>query len=181
MNPLTHFLYKQQMKQHFVDQSVATDDYMNWLEAYCANHNGVASDQYIYESSSEVDEERMKQLGFFFEVVQDYASRNYFYADKGSLSETYSFHHHGIGYEIGVDYGQGSYFFCRRLPEIREDALDYKNIRSNTVLPQTPIFDAKLAELAEFVRRLYDEESVPAEAIESSVHRALVNQKKKDS
>lgn len=143
-------------------------NYIEWLEEFTARYGHFSTDSFLYDFDllSDKDKSNVGHLETLFEEIYDYAEENYIDHHKLPYGIFYSIKHNGVGYYIGVDYGQGCDFFCERLDKPDQDAIEYEHIMSSVKLPNAIFWDVKLDELVEVIERLSEE--VPVEAIEKT-------------
>lgn len=162
-------LYKQkeEEKRKFKDSLPYSLDYIEWLEKFTTRFGSFSTDTFLYDREliSQKDRDNVDHLETLFEEIYDYANENYVDRHKLSYGFFYSIQHNGIGYSIGVDYGQGCSFYCERLEKPDPDALEYEQIMSSVKLPNTIFWDLKLDELVEVIEKLHAL-NVPVEAME---------------
>lgn len=173
---------RNQKKKMFFETLLYSTDYIDWLGDFTHHVSSFTSDCED-ESISLEDQRKIENLEFFFEAIQEYASENYIYPHLIDNGEYYAIQYHGVGYHVGIDYGQGSYFYCTRVSKVEEDALEFKHLMSSVKLPQTLLFECKLEELQNMICRMHEEDSVPLEAIRFSVEDTIqkIKNKKKNS
>ena len=92
---------------------------------------------------------------------------------------SYSIEHNGIGYDIGVNYGQGTFFYCKRQEKPRKNSLEYKQLMSTVKLPSTVQAEFELEELKQYLEKLI-EADVPVEAIRRATDTVIQKVKKRD-
>ena len=161
-------------KQEFRTSLAYSTDYIDWLEKFTQRFGSFSTDTFLYndELLSEQDKENVFHLESFFEEIYDYAEENYLPHHQVSYGIYYPIEHNGVGYSIGIDYGQGCMFYCDRLDCPDEDAIEYKHIMSSVKLPNTIFLDSKLDELVQVIEQLY-EEKIPIESIEKVANQAI--------
>ncbi len=160
------YIKRQKEREEFKKSIAYSTEYIDWLDSFTKEHGSFSTDSFLYEPEKITDEERKKVdlIEALYELTDEYADENYIMPTKTDYGAFYSIKHNGVGYFIGFDAGQGTSFYCTRLEEPEEDALEYKHLMSGVKLPSTIIIDQKLEELSELIERL-DREQVPLEAI----------------
>lgn len=168
-------------KKEFKNNLHFSTEYMDWLENFTNDHNVFSTDSFIYEpdSISEEDQLNVCFLEALFEEINDYSDENFINPYNTNYGQYYSIKHNGIGYDIEVDFGQGTCFYCNRLEEPRNNSLDYKHIMSSVKLPSTIRAEYKLEELTKYIEKLI-EEDVPVEAIQRTTEDAIQKVKVKN-
>ena len=169
-------------KQEFKKEMHLSTDYIDWIEKFTKENTIFATDSYLYDEDavSEEEKENIFLLEALFEVITEYADNNYINPEKKDYEIDYYIKHNDIGYQIGMNYGQGVTFHCARLEEPREESIEYKKLMSGVKLPSTIQAEYKLEELKELIERLV-EEDVPIEAIhqtaDATIQKIKVNKR----
>ena len=173
-------IIKTKRNVYFRDKLRVSDDYIKWLEKFTEKNGGFDTlsltynaDKYNYR-----DRENMEDLEILYEVISEFAEKNYFVPVDTELGNFYSIRHNDNGFYIGADWGQGTSFYCTRLDEVEEGALDYDDIVHNDKLPETMMKDQRLEELSLMIDRLYNEDNIPIKVIEGKTSEAFQKIKK---
>lgn len=165
---------KEENKKNFRESLSYSFDYIDWLEQFTSKYGSFSTDTFLYDGEllTEQDKDNVSHLEEFFEDIYDYAQANYISPENITYGSFYKIQYRGIGYSIGIDYGQGCCFYCERFDNPGEDALDYKRVMSSVKLPNTIMWDSMLDELVTLIEKL-DEEEVPIDAIESVTNHTI--------
>lgn len=156
---------QEELKNKFKENIHQSANYIAWLEEFTNKYNIFSNDDFEEdETISEKDKNNIFLLEALFEEIHDYADENYITPESTEFGEYYSIQHNGIGYDIGHDYGQGTFFYCKRQDKPRKNSLEYKQLMSTVKLPSTVQADYKLEGLQKFIEQLI-EDNVPLEAI----------------
>ena len=168
-------------KKEFVDNLTNSNDYMDWLQSFTAKKGAFATDSFLYdqEDLSEEDLKNVQDVQLLFEEILDYSDQNYIEPIIAEYGAYYSIKDGDIGYHIGYDAGQGTCFYCLRLDEPDEDALDIKHVRSGVKLPKTVYDEFLLEELQSIMEKLYDD-GVSLSAIKNITNSTLERLTKKE-
>lgn len=168
-------------KEEFRDNITYSTDYIDWLEQFTAKNGSFANDSFLYDSKdlTEEDMKRVDEIELFFEVIHDYAEANFIYPKKVDFGAYYSIQHNGIGYNIGMDHGQGGSFYCTRLEKPVEGSLEFKHVMSSVKLPETILAEFQLEQLVALIEKL-NSESVPITAIQQTVEHTIQKIKKRN-
>ena len=97
--------------------------YINWLEKFTERYPRFTDDDILYEKKfkSAEDIDGVNNLSLLYNVIEEYAQKNYIYLEKNSdFYGSYKIKYNGIGYEIGCMVGQGTLFYCGRLSNPNE-------------------------------------------------------------
>ena len=170
---------REKARQDFRESLSYSTDYIDWLEQFTASHGSFSTETFSFDGELLTPEDKFNIgcLEALFEEIYDYAEDNYIPLKESNFGAFYSIQHNGVGYSIGVDYGQGCQFYCERLVEPDSDALEYKHIMSSVKLPKTLCWDSQLDVLVELMERLGDE--IPVDAIEKVTNKTLIKMKRK--
>lgn len=176
---------KQREKNSFRESLVFSTDYIDWLENFTNRMGSFSTVTFLYnpELLSESDERNVHHLEELFEEIYEYAQENYILPKETDYGLCYPIKYNEVGYLIGIDYGQGCQFYCKRLNEPLEESLDYEHVVSSVKLPSTIVLDTKLDPLVSIIEKLYDED-VPVNVMEEATQKVFkklkMNEKKKE-
>ena len=151
---------KYKKRKEFKDKLHLSTEYIDWLEKFTEEHEVFATDTFLY------DEDKV------IEVITEFADKNYISPKRDDFEMFYNIEYKGTGYEIGLNYGQGSSNYCVRQDEPEKDAISYENIMSGVKLPSTIQAESKLEELKELIEQLAND-NVPVEAIHQATDTAI--------
>ena len=169
---------KEKIKKDFKDNIHLSTDYIDWLERFTNVYNIFATDDFEENDSiTEEDHKNVFLLEALFEEINDYSDENYITPELADSGMSYSIEHNGIGYDIGVNYGQGTFFYCKRQEKPRKNSLEYKQLMSTVKLPSTVQAEFELEELKQYLEKLI-EADVPVEAIRRATDTVIQKVKK---
>ena len=160
--------------EKFQEENTISTKYIDWIAKFSKKHPVIATD---YISDVDMDtlpkyvQNNISNLEFFYNMIRNYAEANYIYPVDCSLGEYYSIVHNKVGYHVGVDWGQGVYFYCERLEKPEENAIPYQFIMSTVKMPRTFLIQEKLDEFTSYLEQLGEE--VPVEAIQETTKNTL--------
>ena len=168
---LAERIKKNQEFQKFLTSST---DYVDWLDGFTDSFSSFSTESFIFDKEllSEEDSENVSNLSNFFEVIYNFAEKNHLPHHETAYGVYYSIQYKGVGYSIGIDYGQGCIFYCERMDYPLDDAIDYLQIMGGERLSNTVVIDSRLDEFAEFIEQL-DAENIPLDSIEKVFHRTI--------
>jgi len=171
---ISRLIKEKQDKDRFSKSLKSSNDYMEWIEKYTQSHNSISTDSFLYqaETTPKRDLTNAKAVQFLFEEISDYCSDNYIEPKKEEYGIYYSILNNNIGYHVGYDRGQGASFYCTRLENPEEDALDFKYVQSGEKLPETIYYEYLLQDLSNLVKELQSA-GVPEIAIRKTVDSSI--------
>jgi hypothetical protein len=171
---LTRLKREEQEKEAFSQSITFSNKYMDWLDKCTQDNNTIATDSFLYKEDqvSQTDLQNAKSIQFLFEEVSTYCDENYIEPKKVDYGVYYSIKNNGIGYHVGFDTGQGASFYCTRLEEPDDDALDFKHVRSGVKLQKTLYDEYLLENLSILIKELYNA-GVSINAIKKTVSSSI--------
>lgn len=177
---IANMMEKAKRKVKFRDNLRISNDYINWLEKFTSKTGGFDTLALVYNADkfSETDRENIENLETLYEVIDEFAKKNYITSIKTELGNFYSIKHNDNGFYIGADWGQGVSFYCTRLDEVEEDALNYDDVVYNDKLPETMRKEQRLEELSLMIDKLFNEDKFPISVIENKANEAIQKIKK---
>lgn len=177
---LENMMAKAKRKIEFRDNLRVNDDYINWLEKFTEKRDGFDTLALVYNADnySEYDRENIENLETLYEVISEFAEKNYIVPTKTDLGNFYSIRHNDNGFYIGADWGQGVSFYCTRLDEVEDNSLNYSDIVHNDKLPETIMKEQRLEELSLMIDKLFNDDNIPVEVIENKTNEAFQKIKK---
>ena len=177
---LEKMMEKAKQKIDFRDSLRANTDYIDWLVNFTNMGGGFDTSVLTYDGSkfNGIDKKNIENIETLYEVINEFAEKNYLVPHLVEFGNYYSIKYNDIGFYVGVDFGQGTSFYCTRLDEVEEDAIDYKVLVHNTKLPETERKEKRLEELSLTIDRLFEEDGLPVSLIEETAVNAI--QKIKD-
>lgn len=153
------------------EELILSDDYIIWLKNFTEKYPSFTDDEWF--DGNEItyeDNKNVLKIGLLFNRIKRYARNNFIYSDK-DREESYNIEYKGIGYTIGVTYGQGSFFFCERTTPT-SDFISLLDIRENVERPNVRIIKERLEFLKEYLTKML-EENIPVEAIKETTQKVL--------
>lgn len=154
--------------------NMSTNDiYANWLAEYLIKNNELSDDDNLQNIGDDIDIENAKNLNLFFEVIADYADKNYITPINTEFGCYYKVLIKGLGFEIGCMSGQGTLFYANTTPvsDIKE-FINFDDILNRKVQDNVPSINKKLNEINSLIFEVSNE-GVPVWAIEKSVNSAI--------
>ena len=172
---LEKMMEKAKQKIDFRDSLRANTDYIDWLVNFTNMGGGFDTSVLTYDGSkfNGIDKKNIENIETLYEVINEFAEKNYLVPHLVEFGNYYSIKYNDIGFYVGVDFGQGTSFYCTRLDEVEKDAIDYKVLVHNTKLPETESKEKKLEELSEMIIGLLTEDNVPGEVIEKKIYESF--------
>lgn len=156
---ISKMMKEKKHKKEFADRLTNSTEYMDWLRKFTEKRGSFSTDSFLYdqEDLTEDDLVNVQDVQLLFEEILDYSDENYIDPVKIDYGAYYSIKDGDVGYYIGYNAGQGTSFYCLRLDEPEEDALDIKHVRSGVKLPKTAYDEYLLEELEDIMEKLYDD------------------------
>ena len=152
----------------YKDDFLFSTNYIDWLRDF-TDKNGSFSTETINSQSDKLtlyDIVQAQRLVSFYEMIDEYAHETYVSPTIVEDGMFYSIQFQGNGYFIGFDYSGDGSFYCTRLDEAEEDAIDYSFVLSGVKLSSAISIDDRLDELAEKIEQL--SKDIPIAAIEKA-------------
>lgn len=174
------YVTRQRIKEEKMKVMFSDETYILWLNKFSDKHSKFTDDEWYYYSQelTEKDKNNVANLSLLFEVIDKYASSNYFYPTSDNWGWFYSITYGDIYYNIGVSNLQGTVFYCERINAI-DNAINFADILSNKVLPRTLLIEEKIKLLSQDITGLLDE-GVPIEVVldtVNSIQESRINQR----
>lgn len=168
---------KEKLKNNKIKMLISNFDYIKWLIEFTKYNEEFSDDDWDYSSEKldDATKEKVNNLQLLFEGIYQYAKKNYIYSLTRPLGEYYQIRVDDIGFEIGYLSGQGTRFYCKRIPlEKIENAIDFKDIVNNKKQDNVEYIERSLENLSNLFIELYNN-GVPIEAIGEVYNSALKN------
>ncbi len=179
MNKNDDFILKFVHRESIKNIMRSSKEYVNWLKKFTEENPSFSDDYYEIVSGeySDTDKINMKNLSLLFEVIDEYAKKNYMSTRKNEYSESYNFRSDDISYNIGFFRGQGSSFFCQRIDDIEtKDFIDFDDIIKGSYTNDFEKNKNKVEKMKNNVMELY-QSGVPLEIIKSEFENTIKNLK----
>lgn len=154
----------------------SSKEYVNWLKKFTEENPSFSDDYYEIVSGeySNTDKINMKNLSLLFEVIDEYAKKNYMVTQKNEYSESYDFRTDDINYNIGFFWGQSSSFFCQRIDKEAKDIIDFDDIIKGSYTNSFEKNKSGIKKMTNSVMELY-QNGVPLEIIKSEFEKTIKN------
>ena len=173
---------KEKIRNEKIKILMSNMDYIKWLIDFTKDKNGFSDDDWLYSSEKldDVTQEKVDNLQLFFEGIYQYARKNYIYSQARPLGECYYIKIGDIGFEIGYLSGQGTKFYCHRIPlEEINNAIDFMNIVNNKKQDNVEYIERSLESISNMFIELYNN-GVPIEAMTEALKRTMKGIEKKE-
>ena len=108
----------EEIKRRKKEKLLANTDYINWLINFTIKNNGsFADDTWLYnpEELKKNDSEKINDLQLFYEGINDYAKSINIDPLPTKFGNEYKIKFNDTGLKIGIDMGQGAYFYCQKI------------------------------------------------------------------
>lgn len=112
------------LKMNSVNRIMNNPDFISWLCVFSSKNVYFTNNESNFSSFKIKDRENIRYLGIFYEIVSEYAKRNYINSEDGSFIVSYKNHAFRIGYD-------DKYIFCRSIQyDTVLDCIDFMDIRN---------------------------------------------------
>lgn len=165
------YIKKQNEKEQNIKAMMSNTDYFEWLVEFTKDRDEFCDDQWLYfpEEICDTDLKNVENLSLFYEAIDGYASKNYYYPVDSEFGNSYKVKLNDLGFEIGILVGQGTIFFCKKISiENDNEFIDFNDILTNKFNPQVDIINTKLRILSDIMITTY-KSGVPIQAITSTL------------
>lgn len=172
---LEKMMAKAKRKTDFRDSLRVNDNYIKWLEKFTSKNGGFDTLVLTYNGDKYSEEERdnIEQIETLYEVISEFAEKNYITPVNTELGNYYPIKHNDNYFYVGADWGQGASFYCTRLEDAEESALNYIDVIHNIKLPETMRKEARLEELSRIIDSLFYDDNLPVDVIENQTNEAF--------
>ena len=141
------FIEKENARSEKMKNMMSNTNYLEWLIQFTRDRAGFASDDWLYfpEELEKYDRENVDSLCLFYEGIDEYAKRVHFKPTPCEFGNYYKIRLNELGFKIGILIGQGTVFFCEKIP-VENDAnfIDFNDIIGNVSKRENkPKFKAK--------------------------------------
>lgn len=161
--------------QQKVKNMMSNTNYIKWLHGFTSDKESFYDDDWLYfpEKINDLDRENVYKLCLFYEGIDEYARENHIYPVVRDFGNFYKVRLNNFGFEIGVLIGQGTVFFCKKVPvEKISDFIDFRNIMAGKKEERTNQIDINLDYLSDTIISTY-ESGVPIESIINTVDKTI--------
>ena len=152
-------------------------NYLEWIVNFMVDKTGFCDDDWMDcpEKINENDREHVDNLHLLYEIIEEYASKNYIYPIKFGWAYYYNIKYNNIGFQIGVMNGQGTRTICSKV-KIDEnlDFIDFIDIINDKKRDNVEIIETKLEELSNYIVSLC-EYGIPKEALKQKLENLILN------
>ena len=112
------------LKMNSVKRIMNNPDFISWLCVFSSKNFYFTNNESNFSGFKIKDRENIRYLGIFYEIVSEYAKRNYINSEDGSFIVSYKNHAFRIGYD-------DKYIFCRSIQyDTVLDCIDFMDIRN---------------------------------------------------
>lgn len=156
-------------------EMLSNTKYIEWLEKFTSKHPSFSDDDWLYfpEKITKQDNDNINDLNLFYDVIDNYAEKNYIYPTKCDFGNYYNIKIGNIGYEIGILVGQGTIFFCNRKQLVNNiEYIDFNDIINNKKNDNVDIITNDLNDLSNMIIDLY-KKGIPLDAIIESLDKTI--------
>ena len=125
------FVKREKVKSEKIKSMMSDTTYMEWLNRFTQDKERFYDDDWLYfpERIEDADRENVEKLFLFYEGIREYAEQVHFYPTPCECGDFYKVRLNESGFKIGILFGQGTVFFCEKIPvENEEEFIDFNNI-----------------------------------------------------
>ena len=137
----------------------STDNYISWLYNFMSNKSSFNDTNWDHLPyiMTDIDQKYAKCLSLFYEVIKDYAEKNYLSPTKNSSGYSFKIIYNGVGFNIGYIEGNKPVYYCElvRIDDIQL-FIDYNNILQNKELNKTNYVRNCLANAKSYIYDAYN-------------------------
>ncbi len=124
-------------------------DYITWLEAYAKTHPSFTSDEYLFSSQmSTNDQENTENIGMLYEIIKEYATKNFILPDSDELGCYYQITYNSSFYKIGYAHGPEFFYYCKVVEPSKEKVIDFNDIMQGKSQFKADLVKLKLEKIA---------------------------------
>lgn len=138
--------------ENIKEKILQNDDYMKWLEKFTNRYPSFYEYDWVLTGCTKEDEQNIKQIGFLYEVVEEYAEANYFNATATKQGIYYQIKYNGVSYKVGFT-SSSSKFYCERTEPMKM-AIDFRYIQRNIKHSHAYFIESELYHIANSINRL---------------------------
>lgn len=154
---------------------LSNNNYINWLKDFTEKYPKFRDDDFLYNNKkiNKQDLDNINNLILLFKAIDNYAKDNYIYPiNEEVFVDYYKIQYEGIGYEIGLICGQGTYCFCERVDNPDNSYINFDDIMLNKPQINTQLIKNKLKELSDIILYYY-KQGVPYLALKETIENIL--------
>lgn len=161
------------IKQQSINRIMNNPDFISWLCVFSSKNVYFTNSESDLGNFSVKDRTNIRYLGIFYEIVSDYAKKNFITSEDGSFIVSYKNHAFRIGY---ID----NYLFCQRIQyDSVLDCIDFMDIKNGKPSKKSIKVRNVLENLPEVICGAY-RAGAPIENISEVVNDTLDSIKKGD-
>ena len=161
------------IKQRSINRIMNNPDFISWLCVFSSKNVYFTNSESDLGNFSVKDRTNIRYLGIFYEIVSDYAKKNFITSEDGSFIVSYKNHAFRIGY---ID----NYLFCQRIQyDSVLDCIDFMDIKNGKPSKKSIKVRNVLENLPEVICGAY-RAGAPIENISEVVNDTLDSIKKGD-
>ena len=171
---IQNYIERNKRNSEIIDELISNSDYIKWLIDFTKDKEVFFDSDWDYsdEKLPENDQEKVYYLSLFFEGIFSYAKKNHIYSLPNSLGEYYQIKIDDIGFEIGYISGQGTSFYCKRIPLLDDNFIDFIDIMNNKEQDNVKYINNSMEQLSIMIIDLYNQ-GIPIEAIDEAINKAI--------
>lgn len=163
-------------------QIMTNDEYIKWVISFAEIH-GFFSDEDWFDAEDELsddDAKKLKNLGAFFDLINEYAERNYIFPISTRFNTTYNVKYQNHGLRVGIMFGQGCSCYCEKAEiDDEKEFVDFTDILTNKRQPQVDYIENELAKISESITLAYHN-GLPLTALERTIRNTFSELKKSE-
>ena len=160
---------KIELRENAKRNILETPTYITWLVNFLKLYPCFSTDDWLYNPNeiSKEDLKNVQDLEFLFDIISEYATKNYIYLISTDFGGYYLIKFNDIGFKVGVAAGQGTVFTCEKIDIDNCNFLDFNLVMKDEELPTTKEIRSKLSNLKEQIKNL--KKTVPKTAIQNEL------------
>lgn len=138
---------EEQRKREENNAYVLTDKYWMWIDEVLKRAESIFNHP-SFGTSCQTDEdfENFDKLDNLYNLIEDYASRNYMYPIGEGYADFYNLKRGEDYYEVGIFSGQGSSFYVKRTAPVPE-CIDFECLKENVDTAKKEVIDECLSKI----------------------------------
>ena len=154
-------LLERQIERNTAINDISTkSDYIEWLYNFTVKHNNFFDDEWEYSEVklNDNDLENVYHLGYFFELLYNYARKHKIDSTPEIFGECLFIKYKDVFFKVGYMSGQGTSFYCDRLDRIEEkaDVINYMDIIKENNVKIDCTEDKLMIDFEKIVTTLFD-------------------------
>ena len=179
MAEISEKMIEEKQREERIRSLMSNTSYIEWLIDFTEGRGGFYDSDWDNpeEKLNPEDQERIKALPLFFSGIFNRAKSNSIHSSMGGLEEFYHIKYGNVGLEIGCINGQGTSYYCKRIP--LEHVIDFMDIMTPTKKEYDAAIMDRLRVLSNTIECLYNN-GTPAtamiEAVNDTIDRLMSDQ-----